>query len=121
MLKSFFELGTNPLYITNYSAYVSGEKAIDPGMAEPVAKPAELDHRCRAQQAIDELAGTLESIRKVAIRPVRAYYVIYQHVAVGDHDVHREAERSVPPDRCDLVLRDLAFGGLRAECVPWLD
>ena len=90
-------------------------------MAEPVAKLAEPGHRCRAQQAIDELAGALESIGEVAIRAVRAHYVVHHHEAGGDHDVHGETERSVPPDGCDLVLRDRACGSSRAECVPWLD
>ena len=52
---------------------------------------------------------------------MRAHYVVNQHEAGGDHDVHGEAERSVPPDGCDLVLRDLACGGSRAEYVPRLD
>ena len=90
-------------------------------MAEPVAKLAEPGHRCRARGAIDELAGALESIGEVAIRPVRAHYVVYHHEAGMDHDFHSETERSVSPDGCDLVLRDLAWGGPRVECVPWLD
>ena len=90
-------------------------------MAEPVAKLAKLDQRCRTQQEIDELAYTLERIRKVAICPVRTDNVVDQHVAVGDQDVHSQTESAVSPDRCYRVLRNLVFGGSRAECVPWLD
>ena len=90
-------------------------------MAEPVAKLAKLDQRCRTQQEVDELACPLERIGKVAVCPVRTDNVVDQHVAVGDQDVHSQTESAVSPDRCYRVLRNLVFGGSRAECVPWLD